>query len=316
MWIQTSIWSNTFKTFLLIALFPILLFWIILIVFSIIFYNEAWIWQSAIDKSFIQTIEIFIILWPIIFIWLIISFWFHKQIIFNFSWAVPITRKEYPEIYNIVENLCISKGLPTPNIWILEDDSLNAFATWWELKKSWIVFSRWLLKKLNKQEIEAVAAHELTHIINKDSMLMIVIIVFIWAIATIWEILFRIAMRSSSWSSNKKNWQITLIMLIVWLCFLILWYLAFPLIQLAISRKREFLADAWSVELTKDKYALISALQKISQDPVIESIKKETVAAICIESPFNKEKWFWHFISNLLSTHPSIENRIKALENY
>lgn len=99
--------------------------------------------------------------------------------IFSFSGAKPVTRKDEPEIYNIVENLCISRGLPTPNIGIIEDDSLNAFAVGRDIKHSWIVFSRGIINKLNKSEIEAVAGHELTHIINKDSLLMIIVVVFI-----------------------------------------------------------------------------------------------------------------------------------------
>lgn len=170
------------------------------------------------------------------------------------------------------------------------------------------MFSRWIINKLNKQELEAVAAHELTHIINKDSMLMIVVIVFVWIIATIWEIVLRITLSSWSSSDDKKDWRLVLIMMIVWIVLLILWYIMFPIIQLAISRRREYLADAWAVELTKDKYAMISALQKISWDPIIESIKKQTVAAMCIENPF---KW-----KDFFSTHPSIEKRIKALESY
>ena len=95
---------------------------------------------------------------------------------------MPLTRKENPEIYNIVENLCLSRGLFVPRIGIIEDDSLNAFATGWNSKNAWVVFSRGLINKLNKSEIEAVAAHELTHLINKDSLLMVVIVVFVGVI--------------------------------------------------------------------------------------------------------------------------------------
>lgn len=135
--------------------------------------------------AFSQTLDIFVFLGPAILVWAGIAFFFHRQLIFSFSGAVPITRKEHPEIYNIVENLCISRGLPTPNIGILEDSSLNAFAVGWNPKKSWIVFSRGILDKLSKEEIEAVAAHELTHILNKDGLLLVTIIVYIGAIAAI-----------------------------------------------------------------------------------------------------------------------------------
>lgn len=124
--------------------------------------------SEAAEQALGDTIGIFTLLGPAILIWALVSFAFHRQLIFSFTGAKPITRKENPTIYNIVENLCISRGLPTPNIGILEDDSLNAFAVGWNPKKSWIVFSRGIIDRLSKEEIEAVAAHELTHIMNKD----------------------------------------------------------------------------------------------------------------------------------------------------
>jgi heat shock protein HtpX len=143
---------------------------------------------------------------------------------------------------------------------------------------------------------------------------MIVIVVFIWIIATLGEIIFRSALHSKSWKKDDKNWWW---LILIWLALLIVGYLIFPLIRLALSRKREYLADAGSVILTKDKYALISALQKISQDSAIESIKKNTVAAMCIESPFTKDsKSITSIFRWLTSTHPSIEDRINTLKQY
>lgn len=405
-WLQSSIWSNRFKTAVLILLFPALIFWV---VFWVVFWLKLYQWykipdpntsiwweyksyinyielikkkknyenlinlieknldnnpelsylkdsvstfnqynynqklleevnlqlgtfsntkyspevkeiysyinsDNPIRKSIDYTIYIFGFLGPIILVWALISFLFHRQIIFTFTGAMPITRKEYPEIYNIVENLCISRGLPVPNIWILEDDSLNAFAVGRNVKKSWIVFSRWIINKLNKQELEAVAAHELTHIINKDWLLMVTIIVFIWAIAAIWEILVRSVSKSSSNRNSKWDWKA--IILIIWLALLFLWYIVLPLVQLAVSRKREYLADAWSVAITHDKLSMISALQKISQDSVIESIKKDSISALCINNPFPKAKWITNWFHEFFSTHPTIENRVEILNKY
>jgi heat shock protein HtpX len=186
---------------------------------------------------------------------------------------------------------------------------MNAFATGWNPKSSWIVFSRWLLNKLEKSEIEAVAGHELSHIMNWDIKIMVISTVFIGIIGTIWEILIR------TWRSNSdSNWKnpLPIIGVILYLVSLII----LPLVNLAISRKREFLADAWSVELTKDREAMIRALQKISWDPTIESIEKQSVAQMCIENPFKKKNWFMTFFGNLFSTHPSIESRIEVLRTY
>jgi len=309
-WIYSSIHQNRFRSLCLLILFPVLLFLItnIILTFSFIDSSEWIYFLQSRKMALYETNNIFLLLWPIIVIWWVVSFFFHRQIIFKFAWAKPITRKENPEIYNIVENLCISKWLATPKIWIIEDDSLNAFATWWNVKNWWIVFSRWILNKLNKSEIEAVAWHELTHILNKDSLMMIIIVVFVWIIGTLGQVLIR-------YSGRSRNEKWGNILPLIWLWLLLLWYLIYPLIRLALSRKREYLADAGSVELTKDKYAMISALQKISENPVIESIQKDTVAAMCIENPFSKAK-STSFFSKLLSTHPSIEDRIKMLSSY
>lgn len=188
--LQTAIWSNRLKTTLLLPLFPLLVFGLVFVAVLIQSWNNPELSQlitntESYSKAFSETLHIFTFLGPVILIWAGISFLFHRQLIFSFSGAVPVTRKEYPEIYNIVENLCISRGLPTPNIGILQDSSLNAFAVGWNPKKSWIVFSQGILDKLSKEEIEAVAAHELTHILNKDGLLLVTIIVYIGAIAAI-----------------------------------------------------------------------------------------------------------------------------------
>lgn len=201
----------------------------------------------------------------------------------------------------MIENLCISRGLPTPRIGIIETPGMNAFALGWRPKDSWIVFTRGLLNALEKSEIEAVAGHELTHIINKDSLLMLVMVLYIGAISLLGEIL----LRSGGRGGNSKNKNV---LPLIGLVLLMLGYLFYPLVKLAISRKREYLADAGSVELTKDNQAMISALRKISARPEVKLDNKE-MAAMFIVNPFKK-------MSSLFQTHPSIEDRIKALEHY
>lgn len=306
--LQSSLRENNIKSVLLLIAFPVILWAVVVVVLTFtvasensIPYSEGLIYWNALAA------EIFLWLWPVIIFWAILSFRFHRQIIFSFTWAKPITRTDYPEIYNIVENLCISRGLFVPRIGILEDDSLNAFATGRNSKNARIVFSRGLINKLEKAEIEAVAAHELTHIINRDSFLMVVIVVFVGVIGTLGQILVR-----TRGSSKSKNWAP---LAMIWIALLIIGYLIYPLIQLALSRRREYLADAGSVLLTKDKYAMISALRKISQDSRIESIDKPQVALLCIAQPLSsKHKLSW--FSDLFSTHPAIERRIAALESY
>ena len=304
MGLYKSIQSNKIKTILLSLSLPAILLFIVRAYFT---FQSA---ETGYTDPNMQITMIWVLV--ILIIWFIISFSIQRRLIFKFTGAKPLTRKENPEIYNIVENLCISKGLPTPQIWIMEDNSMNAFATWRQQKKARIVFSRGLINKLDKKELEAVAWHELTHIINKDVLLMAVIITFVGIIGTLWEILIRWTWRIKS-SKDSGNWWLAI--LLIWLWLIILWYLIYPIIRLAISRKREFLADAWSVELTKDKNAMISALQKIEKDSTIESIKKHSVAAICIQTPFAKKEKSSRW-RQLWMTHPSISERVKSIQNY
>ena len=303
MWIYESINSNKAKTVALLICFPLLLF---VITFLIILIVSKWDIQTATEEWLDVALTISII---VTVIWTI-SLFYQKKIIFNYTGAKELSRKDNPRIYNIVENLCISKWLQTPKIWIIQDSSMNAFATWRNEKDSRIVFTTWLIERLQDREIEAVAWHELTHITNRDCRLMAVIVVYIGILTTIWMYILRYGFLSWNRSNKSKVWAI--IPIIWWVC-LLLWYIFYPLIRLAISRKREYLADAWSVLLTKDRDAMISALQKISTDPTVETIQRDTVAAMCIENPIWKIK---KSFSNLLSTHPSIEDRITALKNY
>lgn len=250
-----------------------------------------------------SSIQIFSIFFCFSLLWLLISFLFQKELFFAYSWAKPLNRKENPMIYNIVENLCMSKGLAMPKIWIINESWLNAFAIGWNPKNSWIVFTKWLIEKLNKEEIEAVAWHELTHIINKDTLMNVIVILWIGIISTIGYWILRIG---SSMKSDKKSGNAQLVIILIGLSLLLVSWLIFPLIRLAISRKREYLADAWSAELTKNPNALISALQKISNMPDINNNSADNMSSMYIFEP--KDKW--------LSSHPSLENRIAALKSY
>ncbi|WP_231178350.1 M48 family metallopeptidase [Candidatus Absconditicoccus praedator] len=231
-----------------------------------------------------------------------VSFYYHKDFIFSITGVNEVTRKEEPFIYNTVENLCISRGLKTPNIGIIEDNKLNAFAIGWNDKNSWIVFTRGLIENLTKKEIQAVAAHELTHIKNKDNLLILIIILFIGVIKTLGEAIIR-SLRYNS-SGNKGG----IYFFIIGTVLLIVGHIIFPFVQLAITKSREFLADAGAVELTKDKDSMISALKKIQKEKNSLSLEEKSIYHMYIENPSSKNGW--------TNSHPSIEDRIKALESY
>jgi len=296
-WLYDSQRSNQLKSILLLILFPLLLVGLLFWAF--------YLSEKSLEIARSLTLDSLVLLVPLILIWGVISFLFERRLLFSYSGAKAVTRAQEPEIYNIVENLCISRGLPVPKVWIIETWSMNAFALWWKSSDSWIVFTRGLLKKLDKSEIEAVAAHELTHIINKDSLLMLITVVYIGAISILGEFLVRFSTgRKRSDDDEKKGNPL----LIVGLVLLVLGYVVYPLIRLAISRKREFLADAGAVELTKDNQAMISALQKISEKSVVP-LENERMAAMFIANPLDT-------IVGLFQTHPSIQERIAALKNY
>ncbi len=316
-WMQSFKAENQRKTVLLLILFPALIFLIFWVVLTL-FFTDTKSWDDGLN----MTLGILPLVLIGIGIRWVVSFVLQKDIMFWLSGAKPITRKENPEIYNIVENLCISKWLPMPKIAIMNEPWMNAFATWWKKDDSRVAFTSWLLQNLNKNEIEAVAGHELTHLINKDSLLMYVAYIFVWVVTLVWQYILRIGYSGSS--SKKNSW-----IFVFGIAFLVLWYLFYPLIRLAISRKREYMADLWSVELTRDNQSMISALRKISSNSYVakadNSISSFFIAEprVSISSMASAEFWMENYASNdwkiktsIWYSHPSIEDRIARLQSY
>jgi heat shock protein HtpX len=227
--------------------------------------------------------------------------------------SMPLARKENPRVYNLVENLCISRGMTMPQVNIIEDESLNAFASGISPKSYAVSLSRGIIEKLNDQELEAVIAHELTHIRNRDVRLLIISIVFVGIFAFISEAIFR-SMRFGSLSRGKKGSGGAAI--IIALLLALFGYLIASLFKFALSRRREYLADAGSAELTRNPLALASALRKISTDPTIEAVKRKDVAQMFIQNPQVELKNSSFSFSTLFATHPPIAKRIEILEQF
>jgi heat shock protein HtpX len=244
-------------------------------------------------------------------VWFLIAWFSHTSIINSATNSKPLERKENKRVYNLVENLCISAGMQMPKVNIIEDDSLNAFASGINEKTYTVSLSRGIIDKLQDDELEAVIAHELTHIRNRDVRLLIISIVFVGIFAFITEMLFR-SMRFGSIGRGKKEGGSIFIAL-----FLALFgYLLASLFRFALSRKREYLADAGSAELTRRPLALASALRKVSADPTIEAVKRKDVAQMFIENPQEGEEKVKFSFANLFATHPPILKRIQILEQY
>jgi heat shock protein HtpX len=249
-------------------------------------------------------------------IWFLIAWFSHSSMIQRATGSKPLERKENKRVYNLTENLCISRGMKMPKIYIIEDDSLNAFASGLSDKTFAVSLSRGIINKLEDDELEAVIAHELTHIINRDVRLLIVSIIFVGIFTFITEMAFR-SLRFAGRGRGKKEGGAIVIVLIVVVLGIIGMILS-SFFRFTLSRKREYLADAGAAEMTKKPLALASALKKISKDPWIEAVKRDDVAQMFIDHPTKKKdrKSLSTFFNGIFATHPPIKERIQVLEQF
>jgi heat shock protein HtpX len=238
------------------------------------------------------------------------SYWWSDKIVLAMSGAKKIDHDSNREIYHLVENLCITAGLPVPKIYILEDSAPNAFATGRNPEHGVICLTTGIIQKLEKTELEGVIAHELSHIGNKDILLSTVVVVMVGFITLLADWFRHFTFWGGRRRSNEGEGggQLQLILMVVAIILSILAPIAALLMQLAISRKREFLADADGALLTRYPEGLASALLKISADPEKLEAANRATAHLYITNPFKGKK-----VSKLFMTHPPIEERVKAL---
>lgn len=238
------------------------------------------------------------------------SYWWSDKLVLAMARAKEVKHEENPEVYHIVENLCITAGLPVPKIYIIEEQQPNAFATGRDAKHAVVAVTRGLLNKLDKVELEGVIAHELSHIGNKDMLLQTVIVVLAGIITMVSDWFFRISFFGGGRRDERGSGGSVLA--IIGIVGMILAPIAATLIQLAISRKREFLADASGALLTRYPDGLARALEKIASDQTPLKTANNSTAHLYISNPFRgKQKIGW-FVK-LFSTHPPVQERIKAL---
>jgi heat shock protein HtpX len=248
-------------------------------------------------------------------IWIAIAYKFHQGMIDMVVGAHEVSRTEEPRVYNLLENLCISRGITTPKLRIADDEALNAFATGLNEKQYSITVTRGLIDSLNDQELEAVLGHELTHIRNGDVRMLVIAVVISGVISFFGEMVFRIffqtsfyggGRRSSSSDSDKKGGAGVAI--IIALALIVVAWVLSVVIRFALSRQREYLADSGSVELTKNPDAMISALRKIEGRGELARANS-AVMEMCIDNPRTG-------FSNIFDTHPSVDNRVEALVKF
>ncbi len=235
------------------------------------------------------------------------SYWWSDKIVLAMSGAKEVTHENAKDIYHIVENLCITAGLPVPKIYIIQDSSPNAFATGRDPEHAVVCLTTGIIEKLDKTELEGVIAHELSHIGNRDILLSTVIVVLVGFVAILAGFFRRWSFFGGR-DNDRESGQLTMILFIAAVILSILAPIAAMLIQLAISRKREYLADADGALLTRYPEGLAKALEKISADPAPLQHANQATAHLFIANPFKRKK-----VSNLFQTHPPIAERVKRL---
>lgn len=308
--LQTHIWNNNVKSMLLLALYPVMIMgiiWLCALVTSSISYGGR-IDAPVNDHAIRFATAIIYAYWPLILtgvcIWFTIAWFFHTGMIRKLAHSHPVTRKEEPELYNLLENLSIAAGIPMPRLEIIESHARNAFASGIDQKSFSITVTRGLMNSLTKDELEAVLGHELTHILNRDVRLLIITVIFTGMIGFAAQVVWSNLRYGFIYSGRRRdNGGGVLVMmalaLILWLGYVITLFTRF-----AISRNREYMADAGSVQLTKNPQAMMTALMRIAgRDRIPETT--DDIAMMCIENarPF----------MGLFATHPPIEQRIRAL---
>ena len=316
--LQTHIQANRLRTVFLLLSFVGLLTALLFSVFLL--YEAAFagttsqiMTRAAVDLSH---------RWPLAvaaaLAWFAVAWFFQDSMIDFATGARPVARADAPKLYNALENLCISRGIKMPALKIIEDGALNAYASGMTEEDYCVTVTRGLLNALDAAEIEAVLGHELTHIRNRDVQLMVVAVIFAGIFAFVADLAFRgwnfpfgyTPSRSSRGDRDKDgNGKGAIVAVVVALAIIAISWGLSVLIRFAISRSREFLADAGSVELTHNPDAMISALRKIGAHAAIEGMPTR-VSAFFIESPLRQRETGW------LATHPSMDDRIEALRKF
>ena len=259
-------------------------------------------------------------------LWIVIAYFFHQNMIDAVTGGEDVTRQQQPRLYNLLENLCISRGIPMPKLKVMDSPALNAFATGLNRRQYAVTVTTGLLNALNDHEIEAVLGHELTHIRNGDVQLMVVAVIIAGVVGFFGELFFRMFTNlswSGGWGSSSSSSRSSsssdsdskgsggggaVIVVIVAIALIVVAWLLSQVVKLALSRSREFLADAGSVELTKDPDAMISALRKIENRGELPGATS-AVMELCVDNP--REGF-----ADLFATHPSVDSRVKALVQF
>lgn len=293
----TQVSSNRMKT------------WAIMLFFAAFITALAYIFTQALGYSGPSALGFSGMMLIIAGIMNFISYYTSDKMVMAISGAKQIQKKDNPELFRIVENLSIASGLPIPKVYIIDDTAPNAFATGRDPKHAAIAFTTGIIQKLNKLELEGVAAHELSHVGNYDTRLMTIVSILVGTVALLADFFLRISWHSDRDSDNKGS----AIFMVLGIVMAFLAPLVAMLIQLSVSRKREFLADASGALLTRHPDGLADALLKISADKEPLEVANKATAHLYIINPLKNHKDAVGWFAGLFNTHPKTEERVKAL---
>lgn len=281
--------------------------WALLAGFFVFVILVGYVFSVALENTAILYIAVIVSILSSFF-----SYWYSDKIVLKMSKAKPIKPEDNRELYRLVENLCITAGLPVPKIYIINDSSPNAFATGRDPEHAVVAVTTGLLGKLDRAELEGVIAHELSHIGNRDILLATLVTVLVGLVVLLADWFIRISFFRRS-SNDSKGGQLQLIIMIAAIVLAILAPFFAYMMQFAISRKREYLADADGALLTRYPEGLARALEKISQDPNELRVANRATAHLYISSPLRNKGKRPGFFARALATHPPTEERIRKL---
>ncbi|MCR4322894.1 MAG: M48 family metallopeptidase [Candidatus Azambacteria bacterium] len=282
--------------------------WLIMSAFFVFIILVGWVYAQA-----MQTPSVVYIAVAFALIMNIASYWYSDKLVLMMTHAKEVQKRDAPELYRIVENLAITAGLPTPKVYIINEPAPNAFATGRDEKHAVVAVTAGLLERLDKVELEAVLAHELSHIGNKDMLVSTIAVVLVGFVALLSDFFLRWTIFGGRGRSNERgDGRIQMLFLVIGIALAILAPIIATLLRLAVSRSREFLADASAVMLTRHPEALATALEKISSDPRQLRTANHATAHLFIANPF-RNGGKKGFLTKLFMTHPPVEERTRAL---
>lgn len=317
--LQTHIWNNNLKSVLLLAVYPFILMVLVWLCAYVVAYASGgyhmegletpsgYIWVNTGNPEYVAS-HVVAQYWPLILtvvaLWFVVAWFFQSSMIRALSHARPVSRTEEPELYNLLENLCIAQGMPTPRLEIVETHARNAFASGIDRNSYCVTVTRGLMKSLTREELEGVMAHELTHIINRDVRLMMVAVIFTGMIGFAAQMVWSQLRYGYVFSGQRRGRGNGILVLLAIGAVLWIGYMATVLTRLALSRRREYMADAGAVRMTRNPEAMMGALMRIAGKAALPGAPDD-LNMMCTENarPF----------MGLFATHPPIEARIKAL---